>query len=86
MTQLTIRFGEDLERCIRSLAEREQISLNQATLRLLRKGAGLDSPQPAADVIGDALDDLIGTWSDEEADSLRKAVSIFEAVDDELWR
>ena len=42
MKQLTIRgFGDDLTRRIQRLANREGISLNQAVLRLLRRGAGL---------------------------------------------
>lgn len=86
MTQLTIRFDRDLEREIRALAKRERISLNQAAVRLLRKGAGLDRPVEPTDVIGDSLDDLIGTWSAEEAEELARAVEFFESIDEELWR
>ena len=86
MTQLTIRFDEGLERHIRALAEAERISLNQAAVRLLRKGAGLDSNGRPSDVIGETLDDLIGTWSGEDAEELARAVSVFESIDDELWR
>ena len=42
MNQLTVRgFGDELGESIRRLAQREGISLNQAALKLLRKGAGL---------------------------------------------
>ena len=48
MKQLTVRgFDDDLERAIRQLARRERISLNQAALKLLRRGAGLPDGQGA---------------------------------------
>ena len=87
MSQLTIRFGPDVEQAIRALAKRERVSLNQAALRLLRKGAGLDEgARLKRDVVGDSLDDLIGTWSEQEAAELAGAVSVFESIDEELWR
>ena len=88
MTQLTIRFGADLERHIRALAKRERLSLNQAAVRLLRKGAGMSQGEGslAADTVGDSLDDLIGTWSADEAAGMADALAVFERVDAELWR
>jgi hypothetical protein len=87
MTQLTIRgFGPELERRIRNLARSEGISLNQAVLRLLRKGAGLPEPGSGANTIGDALDDLAGTWTAKEEQSLLEAIRPFEAIDEDFWR
>jgi hypothetical protein len=85
--QLTLRgFDPELERRIQKVARDEGISLNQAVLRLLRKGAGLDTVKEDDDVVGAALDDLIGTWSDEEAEEFDRAVSDFDAIDEEMWR
>ncbi len=85
MKQLTIRgFDDTLERRIRDLARSEKISLNQAVLRLLRKGAGLEDDP--GDQIGSSLDDLIGTWTEEEGRAFDKAVSDFEVIDEEMWR
>lgn len=87
-TQLTIRgFDPELQRRIHEVAKREGISLNKAVLRLLRRGAGLEEP-PGGDsnAIGSALDDLIGTWTDEESDELREHVEVFESIDENLWR
>ena len=87
MKQLTLRgFGKELERRIRELARREGISLNQAALRLLRRGAGLGDPGERAHQVGPALDALIGTWSDAEAAAFAEAVEDLEHVDDSLWR
>ena len=42
VNQLTVRgFDDELSAAMQGLARREGISLNQAALRLLRKGAGL---------------------------------------------
>ena len=61
MDQLTVRgFDEQLSASVRRLSKREGISLNQASLKLLRKGAGLSDDRGGADTIGPALDHLIG--------------------------
>ena len=87
MKQLTVRgFDDDLERIIRQLARRERISLNQAALKLLRRGAGLPDGQGDGRNIGDALDDLFGSWSQDEADALDAALEVFESVDESAWR
>ena len=87
MTQLTVRgFDEDLERRLREIARRQGISLNRAALLLLRKGAGLDEPSGRANVVGDSLDHLAGTWSEAEAQEFQRAVGFFEEVDRELWQ
>jgi hypothetical protein len=87
MTQLTIRgFDEQLEKEIRRLAERESLSLNQAVLELLRRGAGLaDQPAPPADRIGDSLDHLAGSWSAADARAMAEVERSFEQIDSELW-
>lgn len=89
MNQLTLRgFDAELERRIRDLAKREGISLNQAALRLLRKGAGLTRPEKGEsnETIGHALDAVIGTWNEEEALEFKEAVRDFERVDDDQWQ
>ncbi len=87
MNQLTIRgFNDDLAESIRSLAKRDGISLNQAALKLLRKGAGLTEGKDDSEVIGSSLDDLFGLWSREEAESFNAALEIFEVVDESAWK
>ena len=81
MNQLTVRgFGDELGESIRRLAQREGISLNQAALKLLRKGAGLPDGRENVNTIGDSLDDLFGTWSPEEAEAFNAALEVFEIV------
>ena len=87
MKQLTLRgFDAELERAIETVADEYGISLNQAVLRLLRRGAGLDADHKNSHLIGDRIDRYVGTWSDEEAAELRGAIEVFDAIDEDLWK
>ena len=87
MNQLTVRgFDDELAERIQRLAKREGTSLNQAALKLLRKGAGLADPNQRPDTVGSSLDHLIGTWSDDEAAELDAALEEFEVIDEADWR
>ena len=88
MNQLTVRgFDDELNARLRRLARREGISLNQAALRLLRKGAGLaEEGRRGHGKVGTSLDDLFGGWTAEEADAFNKALEDFEVIDEEKWR
>ena len=87
MKQLTVRgFAEDIERAIRQLARRDGISLNRAALNLLQRGAGLPDGQGDGRNIGDALDDLFGSWTQQEAAQFDRALEHFESVDESDWK
>ena len=88
VNQLTVRgFDDELSDRLRGLARREGISLNQAALRLLRKGAGLTGGGGGSrGKVGTSLDDFIGSWTAEEADAFDAAIEDFEVIDEEMWR
>ena len=87
MDQLTVRgFDHELPEHIRRLSKREGISLNQAALKLLRKGAGLADLKRKVDTVGPSLDHLIGTWTDEEAAEMDQALEELEVIDEADWR
>jgi hypothetical protein len=89
VTQLTVRgFEPRLERALKELAEREGISLSQAAVKLMRRGAGIERATriERATPADESLDWLCGRWSDDEARAFDEAVSVFEAVDQEHWR
>lgn len=87
MNQLTIRgFGDDLRREIEALARERGISLNRAAVLLIRRGAGLDDDQARANVIGDSLDEFIGSWTVEDEAAFLGSIGATEQVDHELWR
>ena len=87
VNQLTIRgFDDQLADRIRLLAKRDGTSLNQAALKLLRKGAGVAGPGQGPDTVGSSLDHLIGSWSDDEAAEVDAALEEFEVIDKAAWR
>jgi len=87
MKQLTVRgFDKVLERRLRDVAKARGVSLNQAALILLREGAGLEVPRRRANVVGDSLDGLIGSWSNAEETEFLQAIDGLEAIDRSLWR
>lgn len=87
MKQLTVRgFDKDLERRLRDVAKTRGISLNQAALILLRAGAGLETPRRRANMVGDSLDGLIGSWSKAEESEFLQTISLLEEIDPSLWR
>ena len=86
MEQLTVRgFGDELGAAVRRLAAREKISLNQAALRLLRRGAGLSEDAGQSGAVGRSLDRLIGSWSIEEAEEFEAALADLESIDEDAW-
>ena len=86
MNQLTIRgLDDELSAAVCRLAKTEGISLSQAALRLLKKGAGLTDSKENRHAIGTSLDDLFGVWDQDEAESFDAALEIFETVDESAW-
>ena len=60
MNQLPVRgLDDELAEHIRRLAKRDGTSLNQAALKLLRKGVGLADPSHGPDTVGSSLHHLI---------------------------
>lgn len=85
-TQLTLRgLDPELEARLAQEAASGNLSLNQAALRLLRRGAGLAEKRVRADVVGASLDRFFGTWSKQEARHFEKTQEVFERVDAEQW-
>ena len=85
MKQLTVRgLEKELEARLRTYARKEGLSLSQAAVQLMRRGAGLD-PKEGEERIGHALDAFFGTASAKETARLEAEVAIFNRVDEELW-
>jgi hypothetical protein len=82
--QLTIRFDPELAARLQRIARQDEISLNQAAVRLLRKAAGMQAPE-AARPDSSWVQRYAGKWTAEEAEEFDRAVSTFERVDPEDW-
>lgn len=87
MNSLTLdELDDDLVATIRRVAERDNSTENEAALKLLRKGAGLEDGETANGKVGNSLDDFIGTMSPEEAAEIDAAVRELRTVDKSMWR
>ncbi len=87
MNQITVRgFDNELSASLRRLAKREGLSLNQAALKLLRRGAGLADGSGQGDTVGTSFDHLIGSWTQADADGMDAALEEFETIDEAAWR
>ncbi len=84
---LTIRgIDADTEVKLKNLAKRRNISMNKAALAFIRKGAGLKEPGDGPAVIGNGLDEFIGTWSAEDEKEFLAAIKDLDRVDPDMWR
>ncbi|MDP2275080.1 MAG: hypothetical protein Q8N23_17195 [Archangium sp.] len=68
------------------MAEAENLSLNQAALRFLERGAGLSERRAKLDTIGSGLDEFIGGWTKKQAESVLGSTRDFERIDSEFWK
>lgn len=85
MTQLTLRgFDPELEQRLRELAERDQLSLNKAALKLMRRGAGLEAMPGNHRPIGNRLQRFSGRMSAAETRRIDEAVEQARSQDADL--
>ena len=84
MKTLTIRgIDSVLSSAIKSLAVENQESINQTALKILKDAAGV-SFKPVFRTFTD-LDELAGTWSEDDERQFNQAVEYFNKIDQELW-
>lgn len=82
MTSITIHNLEpDLETHIRNQAREKGESLNKTIQRLLGEALGVASRDDSRS----AFADLCGVWTQEDAQSFRRATSEFSQVHEEEW-
>lgn len=85
---ITIRnMPEKLEKRIEAMADEEGASLAQTVIRLLLRATGLREPsQPGGrPERHDDLDDLAGSWNEDEAAEFDDALAQLRRIDPEVW-
>lgn len=83
--QITIRVDPEVGRRLRDLANTRRVSVSRVVDDTLRIGVGLGPDDGKPRAIGNALDWLIGTLSDDDAREILSAVSVHEQIDEEFW-
>ncbi len=84
---LTIRgLDKQTEAELQHLARQRKLSINKAALALIRKGAGIRDDGHGPEVIAQALDPFIGSWSEADEQEFRNAIAELNRVDESLWQ
>ena len=87
MNQLDLsRLGDDLAASIHRVAEREKTSVDEAAIKLLRKGAEIEDQARKSDKVGNSLDHLFGKWSVAQAEEIDGIIRELDVVDESIWR
>ena len=85
MGTMTLRgIDERIAGALKERARKEDTSVNTVTLRILKESLGLEKKKRR--VLHDDLDYLAGTWSARDAAEFEQAISVFEAVDKDMWK
>ncbi|RJQ53242.1 MAG: hypothetical protein C4521_08230 [Actinobacteria bacterium] len=87
MKQLTIRdLPPEVERAVREESKKENVSLNRAVIRLLKKAIGVREAKPREKFVYHDLDELAGAWSVAEAEEFDRYLGEQRRIDEELWK
>ncbi|MCP4416967.1 MAG: antitoxin [Chloroflexi bacterium] len=86
MKQLTIRgVDEKLHRTIRSKANQQGMSINRYLLHLIKEAVGLANGGLLRKQEFDDLDDLAGTWTEEDFEEFEAILKEQRQIDEEIW-
>lgn len=73
----------NLEHLVAEAAGGEEVIITRGDGARFRIVPLQSAARPA--IVGNSLDHLIGTWSEEEEAEFLKAIEVFEEIDDSLW-
>ena len=86
MKQLTLSgLDKELERRLKLLAERENLSLNKTIMLLLRKATGLEATSVPSNRVGPSLEEFVGVWSPAEQQEFDAATRVFNETGEAGW-
>ena len=75
----------ELMKCLRAEAKRRGVDLGTMVKELLNDSFGSLPKTTDSSRLAD-LDELAGTWSDDEADAFLATIADFCRVEEELWK
>lgn len=85
MATMTLRGIDDaISGALKEKARREDTSVNTVMLRILKESLGIEKKK--RNVVYDDLDHLAGTWSSHDLTEFEQATSLFEKVDEDIWK
>ncbi|MBU1340555.1 MAG: antitoxin [Proteobacteria bacterium] len=86
MKAITIRGIEpDVAEKLKRTALEQNKSLNQLVLEFIKKNIGMEKEKKYSRVYTD-LDDLFGTWDDNEYHTIQNKINQERQIDQDLWK
>ena len=86
MKAITIRGIEpDVSEKLKSTASKKGISVNQLTVDIIRESLGLKKEKKYTKEYRE-LDDLFGSWSEDEFEEIQAKIAKVRKIDPELWQ
>jgi len=86
MKVVTIRgIDPEVSDRLKSLSAKQNKSMNQLTVEIIKEGLGLAKEKKYTRVYDD-LDDLFGSWSDDEYEEINAKISEERQIDSEIWQ
>ena len=86
MKTFTIRgISPELDTRLKAAAKGQSMSVNQWILKLLRESVGLEKEIRYTREYHD-LDELFGSWSEEEYEEFEQSQAEFQKIDGEMWK
>ena len=85
MKTISIRgIDPELAKKLKQAASEQSKSLNQLLLDILRNNFGIQKEKKYTKIFND-LDDLFGSWSEEEFKTIQEKINHDRKIDKELW-
>jgi len=86
MKAFTIRGVEpEVAEKLKTMAEKKGKSINQLVLDFIKKNLGLEKEKTHSREYDD-LNDLFGSWSDDEFSRIHNKINQSRQIDQELWK
>jgi hypothetical protein len=85
LDQITVRVDSEVGKKLRGLAKAKRVSVAHVVGDTLREGVGLGPADGRPALVGNALDWLVGTLSDAEANKILETGRAHEEVDSAFW-
>jgi len=84
MKTLSLRgIDDELADALKKKAQRTGTSINRTVLNLIRKSIGLDKKKLTR--VYHDLDELAGTWSENDEREFETKTQFFHKIDEEIW-
>ncbi len=86
MANVSLRgISEEVKNELKTEARRRNQSVNALLLSFINKGIGRQEKRSYRTQYSD-LDELAGTWTEEDAAEFEAAISSFNEIDESLWK